>query len=327
MSLKTLTRPFRHALLRALLWAVSGLMQRLPAGAARRLGAVIGQSVYWLVPSERRRTLDSLAVGFPEQSPAERKALARRVYANLGMGGADFLRMAAMSPDQLDALVTEVQGLEHLQGLPGAVYVTGHFGLWELMGAWHARRVPLAAIARQAADPRLDQALTRHRERSGMTIFPRNTSVMPILRWLKEGKVLGMLSDQDTSIDSLYCDFFGLPAKTPSGGAFLAQVCGVKLVPMYCLRNPDGNYTMVIEPPIPLPPKGDRDPLALWPAVQEYNRRLEAMIRKYPEQWAWNHARWRSPIGQDSPGWQSRLGQACLDRIEAWRAQGRPELK
>jgi hypothetical protein len=66
--------------------------------------------------------------------------------------------------------------------------------------------------------------------------------------------------------------------------------------------------------------------MELWPAVQEYTRRTEEAIRLEPSLWAWNHARWRSDIRKPSTGWDPRLAEGCLRRIEEWRAAGRPAL-
>jgi KDO2-lipid IV(A) lauroyltransferase len=173
----------------------------------------------------------------------------------------------------------------------------------------------------------MDKALLAHRAGGGIHIFPRNTSVIPILRWLKEGKALGALADQDTGVDSLFCEFFGRPAKTPTGAVLLAQATKARLITGFCWRQADGRYVVEFEGAIPLPERKDRDPLAFWPAAQEYTRRIEAKIRQHPEQWVWMHRRWKSSMDQDSNGWQSRQAPACRDRIAQWVAAGRPELK
>jgi KDO2-lipid IV(A) lauroyltransferase len=303
----------------------------LPAGLARDLGAGLGRILFILVWPERRRTVAHLAAAFPEKPLAWAKAMAREVFAYWGRAAVDFFRLAALSPQALDALVADVRGLEHLlegadRGV-GVVVVVPHLGHWELMGHWTASRRPLAVVARQLFDQRMDQALLAHRAGGGIRIFPRNTSVIPILRWLKEGKALGALADQDTGVDSLFCEFFGRPAKTPTGAVLLAQATEARLITGSCWRQADGRYVIEFEGAIPVPARGERDPLAFWPAAQEYTRRIEAAIRRHPEQWVWMHRRWKSRPDEDSSGWQKRHAQACMDRIAQWVAAGRPELK
>ncbi|HTB22238.1 MAG TPA: lysophospholipid acyltransferase family protein [bacterium] len=299
-------------------------MRMLPLGAARALGSGLGRVFYACVPYERRKTLETLRRAYPGSDLAWRKETAAAVFGHLGRSAAEFFRLSAPESAGPDAWVAEVEGFEHLERPVregrGVVAVTAHFGHWELLAAWVARRLPTAVVARQAYDPRLDAVLTARRERNKITVFGRNTSVRPILRWLNEGKVLGVLADQDTGVDSLYVEFFGLPSKTPSGPAVLAQATGSDLVCGFCFRRPDGRYRLVFSPAIPVPPRAGGGALELWGVVQEYTRRTEAAIREAPGLWAWNHARWRSDSAKASTGWDPRLAAGCLERIAARRA-------
>jgi KDO2-lipid IV(A) lauroyltransferase len=310
---------------------LSRLVRALPLKPARAFGTWLGGALYYLLWTERHYALEHLKAAFPDKDQAWLRSTARGVFHHWGWAAVDFFRIADLSPAELDAWVAEVHGLEHLlEGAKlgvGTVVVTPHLGHWELLGNWAALRIPLAVVARQLFDQRMDQALNAQRSGLGVKIFPRNTSVLPILRWLKEGKVLGVLADQDTSVDSLYCEFFGRAAKTPTGAVLLAQACKSRLITGYCWRREDGGYVVEFEGPIPVPDRSERDPMALWPAAQEYTRRIEAKIRQHPRQWAWMHRRWRSSMEEDSNGWQSRQAGPCRERLSAWIAAGRPELK
>ena len=70
----------------------------------------------------------------------------------------------------------------------------------------------------------------------------------------------------------------------------------------YSRRMADGRYYLEYQDEIPLP-HGNLDKRALAAAVQEYTRRTEAFIRTAPEQWAWNHDRWRSKKEEATTGW------------------------
>ncbi len=329
-AIRRFWRPVKHALVLGLLALLDALMRALPLRAARRLGAALGRTFYACVPYERRKTQANLATAFPQADAAWRARVAADVFGHLGTAGAEFFRLSAPHPPDPAAWVSGVTGFEPVRDAVasgrGVVAVTAHLGHWELLAAWTARQVPVAVVARQVYDARLDRVLVERRARNGITVFGRNTPVRPILRWLKDGKVLGVLADQDTGVDSLYVECFGRPAKTPSGPAFLAGATGAALVTGFCRREADGRYRLAFEAPIPVPPRGDGGPLELWPSVQEYTRRTEAAVRLSPEQWVWNHSRWRSDIAVASTGWDPRLGPACLERIAAWRSAGRPPL-
>jgi KDO2-lipid IV(A) lauroyltransferase len=220
----------------------------------------------------------------------------------LGRGGVEFLRFPGMGTRDVDALVSRVEGLEAFAALArsrrGVVAVTGHMGNWELMMAWISVHFPgqAGAVAQKLYDPRFDEALNGYRRAKGAQVFPRNTAVRPILRFLKEGGMLGALADQDTNVDSLWVPFCNRPSKTPSGPAWLAQSAGAALITLFNWREPDGRYAIRFEPEIAVPARGE----SLEPAVAEYTRRIESALRQHPEQWVWMHERWRSkqPAGK-----------------------------
>jgi KDO2-lipid IV(A) lauroyltransferase len=250
-------------------------MRVLPLGAARALGSALGRVFYACVPYERKKTQRTLATAYPAQSAAWCKDTARAVFSHLGRSAAEFFRLSSPGFQDLDVWVAEVEGFEHLERPVregrGVVAVTAHFGHWELLAAWVASRVPVAVVARQAYDARLDEILTARRGQNKIAVFGRNTSVRPILRWLKEAKVLGVLADQDTGVDSLYVEFFGSPSKTPSGPAVLAQSTGADIVCGFCFRRPDGRYKLVFSKRGPgiHPPHRGRHPARAHPVGLE----------------------------------------------------------
>jgi KDO2-lipid IV(A) lauroyltransferase len=103
-------------------------------------------------------------------------------------------------------------------------------------------------------------------------------------------------------VDSCYVPFFGRETKTPSGPAFLASATGAAIVTAFCWREDDGRYRLRFDDEVPVAPRVSEKRL-LRPAVEEYTRRTEAAIRERPEQWVFNHDRWRSAKSKPSTGW------------------------
>ena len=102
---------------------------------------------------------------------------------------------------------------------------------------------------------------------------------------LKNPSIVYILGDnlKKGKIDTL---FFGQRVPSPRGPVSLALRSGAALVPLYLIRNYDGNMELVIEPEIPITRKGDLGADISW------NTRgvlvfLESVIRRYPDQWNW----------------------------------------
>ena len=88
---------------------------------------------------------------------------------------------------------------------------------------------------------------------------------------------------KNEKIDAL---LFGHQVLSSRGPVSLGLRSGAPLVPMYLIRNYHGRMQLVIEPPIEVTPTGD-----LVADIAQNTRRvisyLEALIRRYPDQWNW----------------------------------------
>jgi KDO2-lipid IV(A) lauroyltransferase len=159
------------------------------------------------------------------------------------------------------------------------------------MGAYFARRgYPLSVLATRVRDRRLDGILVALRRSVGMNVLERSRSLMGAFRCLKQGGMLGVLMDQDTSVESVIVDFLGHPAKTPVGPVKLATGTGAAVVPMAMLMDPGGKYRIEVKEPVAIDGNGeslDRDVAKCSDAIGDF-------IRAEPTQWVWMHKRWKS---------------------------------
>ena len=120
------------------------------------------------------------------------------------------------------------------------------------------------------------------------------------LKTLKEGATVGILADQNTMPEeATFVEFFGKAASTTTGIARVALHTDAAVVPGYAVWNDTlGKYRLCFEPPVELIRTGDpeRD---IFENTQKFTSVLEAIIRKYPDQWAWVHGRWNTrPKGE-----------------------------
>jgi KDO2-lipid IV(A) lauroyltransferase len=176
----------------------------------------------------------------------------------------------------------------------GVLFVTGHFGFWELQAMVHALQLqPMAVLARALDNPALNTLLERVRTRTGNTVIYRRGTIRRVMRTLQAGQGVGILIDQHIqSRDAIHVDFFNRPAATTTVVAALALRTGAPVVPLFALPLGRGRYRMVYEPSVE-PPQPGPD------AVREFTQRctdvLEMYVRRHPHLWLWMHRRWREP--------------------------------
>lgn len=291
---KRLKRFLRYLLVRGAL----ALVGALPLRVARVLGAAFGWLAFFLARGERRKALKSLARAFPEHSDAQRYELARSCFRHLGMAAFEVGATAAMDRE-LERWVRwgpEDRGVLEaaLARGKGVVFVSGHVGNWELLARRVARAgYPSQSIAKETTDPRLTALVGRFRAQGGVRSIWRGQegAARAMLRALKAGEILGLLIDQDTRVQSVFVPFFGELAATPRAAADLALRTGAAVVVGFCQREGD-DYRLWMEEVVP-PGGADREAQA-QALTAVLSERIEAAIRRAPEQWVWMHQRWKT---------------------------------
>ena len=285
----------RFGAVRVALWLVA----RLPIAVASGIGAVFGSLAFHLARRERTKALISIERAFPLLSGGERWQVVHDTFRHLGRAAFELGCIA-----QLDAKVDKWVEWpaadravldEAISAGKGVVFVSGHFGNWELL----ARRVALAGypcntIAKATTDPRTTALIERFRASAHLKSIWRGKSgaAKEMLRVLKAGAILGLLIDQDTDVQSVWVRFFGTLAKTPRAPADLAIRTGAAVVLGFCHRTDAGRYAVSMQR-YPLPTEGDSEAksVALTAAL---TAGIEEKIRQHPEQWVWMHQRWKS---------------------------------
>jgi Kdo2-lipid IVA lauroyltransferase/acyltransferase len=214
---------------------------------------------------------------------------------NLGWMAAEFARLPKYTKKNIENVVV-LDGHENfLAGQnrgKGVLYLTGHIGAWELSSYAHALYgFPLHYMARPLDNKPLDALVNRYRGLSGNKPIYKNEAARMMLR---------VLADQNTMPDEgVFVDFFGVPACMTTGIARVALHTDAAVVPGYAFWDEDmRKYRLRFEPPVELIRTGDTERDVLE-NTQRFAKVIEEIIRKYPEQWVWIHARWKNrPRGE-----------------------------
>ncbi|HMF94995.1 MAG TPA: lysophospholipid acyltransferase family protein [Vicinamibacterales bacterium] len=286
----------RHRLEYLAVRAALSAVRFMPGRLVRACGTALGVAFYTLDGGHRRIAHRNLATAFPARPAPERRRIARATFGHFGRLLFELLRFATLSPPRILASV-EVEGEERLrlayaQG-KGVLFVTGHFGYWELHAMAHPLvSEPIGVLARALDNPHLNRLLEEIRQRTGNKVIYRRETIRRVMRTLQAGHGVAVLIDQHiVSRDAIYVDFFERPAATTSAVAALALRTGAPVVPVFALPIGRGRYRIIYEHPVE-PPRADSPD-----AVREYTQRctdvLEMYVRRHPELWLWMHRRWR----------------------------------
>jgi KDO2-lipid IV(A) lauroyltransferase len=288
----------------ALVWSVLKTAGAMPARLARATGAAVARMLLAVTPRLRKTAEFNLRLAFPEWSDARRQATLVGMTRSLGWMAAEFARMPRYTPENIGKVIV-LDGQENfLAGQrrgKGVLFLTAHLGAWELSSYAHALYGhSLHYMARPLDNARLDALVNRYRGLSGNRPIFKNESARAMLKVLKDAGTVGILADQNTMPEeSVFVDFFGTPASTSAGIARVALHTGAAVVPGYAVWDPGlGKYRLRFEAPLELVRTGDTE-RDILENTKRFAKVTEEIIRKYPEQWVWIHARWKTrPAGE-----------------------------
>jgi KDO2-lipid IV(A) lauroyltransferase len=300
----------RHALEYAGLRALVAVARVAPLDWVRGTGATLVGLVGPLL-RQNRRALANLEIAFPEKSEAERRAIARAMWANMGRVFAETLVLDRVMADPGRVEIIDHARWQERLGSPGpSIGCTLHMGSWEL-AIWPLRlfgRSP-AGVYKPLDNPLIDAWLLATRR----PLFPAGLlgkgeteddpkagqrTARALIDIARKGGCIGFVADHfDRRGEPT--DFMGRKARFTTAPAMIARHVGARFWVGRCLRvGTSGRFRMDIRE-LEIPRSGDKaaDARALTTAMFAV---FESWIREHPEQWMWWNTRWVKPDGADT---------------------------
>jgi Kdo2-lipid IVA lauroyltransferase/acyltransferase len=283
--------------MKLILKTIAAFFSCLPLGAALAIGCGLGWIYGSVIRYHRKDAIDALTRSFPDKTPSEIRGIVRRMYAGLGMNFVETCRLGKVTSDFLRANI-EIEGEEHareaLARNQGAIILTGHVGNWDLLCTVVPRLgYPLTVISKDIKNKGLNEYWMNIRQRFGVKFVPAHNSYRACLTALKKNELIGFILDQNMiKTEGVFVDFFGKPACTTPGMAYMSAQSGAPVVPVFMIRRENGRHLVKVLPPLDPPP--NREPETIREFTQRYTKIIEDVIRQYPDQWIWIHRRWKT---------------------------------
>ena len=259
----------------------------LPIRVSYAIARGAGTLAYVAWTGGRRRCVENMRhVADCDERLARRYA--RRSFANYAVYLIDFFRLSGLTAADIEARVEfdDWPTLEERRLGNGIVFVTMHFGNWDLGAAILALKgFPVAVIADRFSNKRLNSLVLGSRQHLGMTIIPSDRMGPGILRALRRNDVVAVLADIPEFEHGVEVEFFGSRIAVSDGPARIALRAGSSVVAATVPRlDPWSDRVTGELAPLAFEPTGDanRDVQTLTQAIFS---QLEQLVRRHPEQW------------------------------------------
>ena len=275
-------------------WAwriMAAVAQRLPVRPLYAFAVAMGEVGYLTWTTKRRIAKHnfSIVLGRPS-TDREVAQVARRSFRNFAKYVVEIMRFPRLGVADFERLVT-LEGWEHLRGAmahgKGVIFVSIHFGNFELGGARIADEIPLNVIADELENQRLMDLLVGNRAHKNINLLSPDGAAKKVLRALRRNEMVGLMMDlgpRAQAFDNVEAEFFGTPTAFPAVAASLARVSGAPIVVAAVVRQPDNTFTGIALSPIFV----DRTKQAaedVQRATQAIARGLEGFVTRWPDQW------------------------------------------
>jgi KDO2-lipid IV(A) lauroyltransferase len=280
-------------LVRFILWTLAIAPDRF----AHKLARLYVAALDTFVPKMRRVAMRNVADIAKLPDP---ERIVDGVFRSIARSLVVFARLPKLNAQNV-ASVIRYEGLEHFHEAKrrgkGVLFATAHMGNWELSAFAHGLMTePMNVVVRPLDNAQIDEFVEARRERGGNRVISKKDAARLILRGLKKNEAVGILIDQNVSLDEgVFIDFFGVPACAGTAFARIAAHSGAAVIPGFAVWNEsESRYVLKFYPLVEI--SGD---------VMEDTRRIHAVIeeviREYPDQWLWLHRRWKTRPPGESP--------------------------
>lgn len=249
---------------------------------------------YLVLWKYRKRMENNVAALMGDQfpTPEMRKELVRRVWHNIWQGIYDTTWSIFAPKDEIRTTI-DIVGEEHLiKALAknrGVIGLSAHLGIFTIIGTrLVAEGYRFTGVVNLPGEPRYAEFMTEIRARAGMETLPlkpRREAARQINKALRQNYIVLIIPDASKR-DGVEVTFLGHSRVAPRGPITLAIRSGAAILPMFIIRCEDGRQVLHIKPEIELLQTGDlmEDVIA---NVKLFMKELEAMVRRYPDQWDW----------------------------------------
>ena len=264
----------------------------LPLKLNHYLGALIGYFLFLFNTDAKKVTLQNIAICFSELSSNEQRSLAKKSLIEMGKNLTESSLIWNQSFSENTEYIRNIHGENHLDTAKNTILLVPHLGCWEITGRVIANNRAITFLFKPLKKQRQNKYLFERRNQGNLTMASSDQSgVIKLQRALKQGELVGMLPDQDPGQEGgIMAPFFNNPVNTMTLLVRLAKKHNAQVVMCWANRLNKGKGFDLNFEPIDLTSDSDD----LLDQVTLMNSAIEALIRRFPDQYMWSYRRFKS---------------------------------
>jgi len=252
--------------------------------------------IYFINKEHRNIAHTNLKLAFDDTKDLkERQRIVKDSYKSLLYNMYEFIMNQFDSKEKIfskASLIGEEYVLNAIKDKRKIIFVASHYGAWEESIPYIALKYgPIGVVNRKMDNTYINNEYVKARDRNNIVMIDKKDAAKGMLKTLKNGTHLAVAIDQNTKY-GIDIDFFGKKVKATDSTSRLALKFDALLIPVFCTIEDLGKY--LIEFKEPLDPRKYTQDNKIEELTQAQANVIEEQIRKIPNQWFWQHKRWKA---------------------------------
>ena len=249
----------------------------------------LGVIVYHLIKKRRLLAIDNIKNAFPEKNEKEVKRIAKESYKTMGKMIMTSIFLEEITKDGNTVVENEELMRQACENNEKAVLIVSlHLGGFEAGSKMRDIR-KFYAVFRNQKNKKINHLMTKWREKGGLNSLPLHDSDA-LREAINEESIIALASDhygKDVNVT-----FFGRETTGVAGPVLLSIKYKIPIVLAYAVF--DGDVIRVKNKKIIKIEKQEKLKETMRFNMQKIYHEFEEIIKEYPEQYMWQHKRWRN---------------------------------
>jgi len=223
-----------------------------------------------------------------------KQEIIRNSYRNLLYNMYEFVENQTLTLQGFESKITvenEHFILDALKNKRKIILITAHYGNWEFGNSFiPLKYAPTTMVGRPMNNKYFNKELDATRTRNNTQMLTKKDASRGLVKALKEDRIIGLVIDQHNKI-GIDIEFFGHKVKQADSASRLAVKFDAIVLPLFFTMDSFGKYTAKFYQP--LEPKNYLGENQILDFTQAQADVMQKHILEHPDQWFWQHKRFK----------------------------------
>ncbi|EAJ0326211.1 lauroyl acyltransferase [Campylobacter lari] len=279
----------------SLFYMLKVLVKILPSKLLSSFVNLVALITYRLNHKHRKIIDTNLKICFPEKDQKWRDETSLNIYKNFAKFGIDFIKNQNASKEEIINKICfddEEQILNIMQSKRPLIVTTAHYGNWELLAlSFGAKFQGISIVGRALDSVIMDKILSKNRTQFNIELIEKKGGLRKMLKALKEGRSLGILTDQDAvDGESIKIQYFNQEVNFIAGASVLAKKTNAMVLPCFVYQNDEKFFVKTFK-------ALDASKASIEELTKYQAKCCEEMIKFKPDEYFFFHKRFKRYSG------------------------------